>query len=335
MHIHTPKAWLPCASVSILLLLLPHCTPRAFTRRTRICCHHYSTPPLPQYTPFPPPINIWVHGTLLGTTPIYRQPFLTQSRLVVAHELRSSSYLRLAANILAECDPQLFPLSSFYVFCWSGRLSAREREHSARVLLANLQQIRRDYKAQFRTEPHIRIFGHSHGGTVALAMARALHPEDDPPPIEELILLACPVQERSYASVKHAMFKRIISLYSALDFVQVCAPQLLLHQATSFLARINFPPTSKRLFPHQKNLVQTKIKINGRALTHSEFLAKRFLSKFPTIRRAMLTCLEEQRHPETTPPPTNLLCVYTRHMNIAGHTSEVTRAAIESASIPT
>ena len=40
-------------------------------------------------------------------------------------------------------------------------------------------------------------------------------------------MMACPVQAKTMECIKDPMFKRIYSLYSSLDFVQILAPQMV------------------------------------------------------------------------------------------------------------
>ena len=301
-----------------LLVILPQCIMRPIT--TRICCYHSSEKPRTVYTPINPTINVWIHGTLFGLSPTYRRPFLTKPQLLHMHTIPKSTYVRMPADILTTHHPDLFPDASFYLFCWSGRLSLYIREQAADILYKELKIVRANYRQKYKQEPSIRIFGHSHGGNIALALARNITTDlQDPLYVHELILLACPVQERSYPYIKSTMFERIFSLYSSLDFVQICAPQLMLHKASSFLARINWFPFSKQVFPDQENLVQTKIKMNKRALTHGEFVSNQFFTHFAAIRHTMIGLLQSKKSNTSnkpTIPSKHLLSVHTSQIHI-------------------
>src|SRR5690606_24411484 len=121
----------------------------------------------------------------------------------------------IAKTIVAN-DPENFSLKEFYVFCWSGHFSRRERKIAAIKLYYDLIKIVETYKRKYHVYPVIRIFAHSHGGNLALHMAKIKSPLL-PLSIQSLILLACPVQEKTIHLIDTPMFQQIYSLYSSLD----------------------------------------------------------------------------------------------------------------------
>jgi hypothetical protein len=231
--------------------------------------------------PVPPPITIWVHGTK-GTS--NRFPFTPLKRffgckkgLHKALELDKTWHHHELAHVLSSADAAAYPLEHFYLFGWSGKLSFKRRAHAARELLIDLKKVVSAYKATWGVRPFIRIITHSHGGNVVLNMAKLVLPvgSDDDLVIDELLLLACPVQDSTALYIQKPFFKKIYSLYSRADLLQILDPQGLQSIAATLFSR--------RRFPVQDNLVQVKLKINGWALSHVDFMLSRFVRLLPTI----------------------------------------------------
>src|SRR5690606_21498756 len=114
------------------------------------------------------------------------------------------------------------------------------------------------------------IIAHSHGGNLALHMAK-IRTAPSPLTVKSLILLACPVQEKTMHLIDTPMFQRIYSLYSSFDLVQVLAPQLRRSDLTKpYFAKASkgtqkkrgykIPSFSSRLFPQHPHVIQAKIK---------------------------------------------------------------------------
>jgi len=82
--------------------------------------------------------------------------------------------------------------------------------------------------------------------------------------------------------VKDPMFCEIISLYSTMDLIQVIDPQGL-QKCKKTSTKTGKPLFSFRKFDPSPNLKQVKIKIDGRGILHTEFLAQRFLAILPKI----------------------------------------------------
>ena len=132
-------------------------------------------------------------------------------------------------------------------------------------------------------EPRIRLITHSHGGNVALFLSK-INNKSEKIKIYELILLACPVQKKTSQLVKNQMFEKIYSLYSGMDILQVIDPQGM-HEIIKKEARKakETPFFSERRFKPQKNMLQAKLKINGRGILHVEFLLKKFTAVMPYL----------------------------------------------------
>ncbi len=282
----------------LAILILPHCTSKKISHKRVMVTHSRQKINLSQNKNLPPIITVWVHGTFFFSGRSHRKMFRKTPSLKPATSLKPGSYLRAISEALAAGCAQEFPLENSYLFGWSGRLNIKEREYVAHALYRELHNLRTYYQEKTGAMPHIRLIGHSHGASVVLTLA---HVQNNTNPtqkleIEELILLACPVQERTYVCTQDGMFKKIFSLYSKLDLVQICAPQLFHANRSqrSLLTQLKLPPFSGRLFPPQNNLVQAKIRLNGRAIMHSEFVSKRFLSTIAGLRGALHTWLTDQ-----------------------------------------
>ena len=96
------------------------------------------------------------------------------------------------AQWLIHADPQMFNPDNFYIFSWSGRLDFNVRLNAAYDLYKELAPIISQYIKHYGIQPKIRLLAHSHGGNVALNLARVANTSNLT--IDELVLLACPVQ---------------------------------------------------------------------------------------------------------------------------------------------
>ncbi len=287
----------------ITLIHLPGCfIPSRYLMRKNLFIQ--SSPDITSYSypeEQPLTITIWIHGTRLFSRPLYHEQFNSQPGLAHIDTVNSTCKIQTIAYALIGSDPCRFVQEHFYMFGWSGKLCFDERENAAQALQEKLQQLLMYYKSE-GVQPRVRIIGHSHGGNVALNLAHLgctfL--------IDELILLACPVQSKTKHLIKQPLFKQVYVLYSALDIIQILDPQGMYkhkNKASSLFSR--------RQFLHQENLAQMKVKINRRAITHSEFAQKPFLKLLPHI----LDGIDQWHETITyTHDPNNmckLLCVYT------------------------
>ena len=166
-----------------------------------------------------------------------------QKRLHHYEEIAEKYHHRKIAQTLIDNDPDRFCAENFYLFGWSGALSFKERERAARQLYLELKILRQDYKNKYGKEPIIRILAHSHGGNVALLLEQVRDKNDTAFAIEELILLAVPVQTHTMYYTHAPLFKKVYSLYSMFDALQVADPQGLQ------ICKSGSPLFSERLFP--------------------------------------------------------------------------------------
>lgn len=106
----------------------------------------------------------------------------------------------------------------YYTFGWSGYLSRMHREIEAKKLYNALKKEINNLKAK-NIHPKIRIIGFSHAGNLILNMAKNLtyNKEDLPFSIDELIVVAVPIQKETDEYINHPIFKKIYSFYSMSD----------------------------------------------------------------------------------------------------------------------
>lgn len=294
-------------AVSIVLLCAtPACTRRTLKKRLHLSPKELSVS-INKTNYNAPPITVWIHGTRFVRRSFFYGFFKGTPCLRLAKELGTDYHLHHVTRALSKASPNEFPLDTFYLFGWSGKLNVQERTTAAQHLHAELNRIVADYEMQYNCHPHIRIITHSHGGNIALNMAEFKKSDDALQRVNELILLACPVQHNTRKYVEDPLFKKTYSFYSSIDVAQVIAPQFT-HKIHSRKGRIrseiHWPPVSSRRFQAHPKLIQARVKLNGRALFHTEFSAPHFAHLLPHILHAT-EALEnsiERKH---------LLCVYT------------------------
>lgn len=179
-----------------------------------------------------------------------------------------------------------------YTFGWSGNLSAQARKKAAADLAAIICSLKDPSNL-------IRLVTHSHGGNVALYLA------EQGCTIDELILLACPVQTSTAPYVHDPCFKKVYSLHSHSDIMQVLDPQglpalfntLKKHGIEFTLAHLTKlgPLFSSRHFTPERKLKQMKVTHPNRPFLHIEFVLPSFIKKLPQLLATMdKTTTEEQ-----------------------------------------
>lgn len=218
------------------------------------------------------PATIFIHGTLFPFVDLAIRLFDLSLGLTPALEATKFIHGRIP-HILYAADPKQFPIESFYLFGWSGRLSFYARKKAARELYHDLRHF---------TGP-LTIIGHSHGGNVALYLPEVAKENNDTNfKVDRLILLACPVMTLTEEYVKSPVFKKVISLYSTGDSTQIKDPQRLYKETRELSPEcVKVPVFSGRLFPSAPNVIQRRVLLNKRNALHLEFLYKRFMRKLP------------------------------------------------------
>jgi hypothetical protein len=263
----------------------------------------------------PPPITVWVHGTLIFRTPAYYKIFKNRSCLVHAQSLPENHHFKVLADTITERDPEHFSAEEFYIFSWSGKLLHQERINASEKLYNDLVALTIEYQKKYNCYPVIRIITHSHGGNVALNMAKI---KDQPFPlrIKSLILLACPVQDRTMHFINTPLFERVYSLYSSFDLIQIIAPQFHQNRPVDLMPlkkrrRYKMPLFSSRVFPHHPHVMQAKIKIDHYPISHTRFSTTEFAQILPNILQTLDTW-DEQAQKNNTLHKHKLLCIYHR-----------------------
>lgn len=274
-----------CNYVIFVLLFVPGCHHQRdiIKKRTRIPVHssRINTHLEIDIAKTKPPITIWIHGTRLFKSKAFQELFGKQPGLIAASEVDQNYGFSAIARTLAAHAPDRFPLKTFYIFGWSGKLKASAREQAAICLYQEIKKLIHTFETGYYYTPRIQIISHSHGGNVALNLPRVKH-RNDPLVVNELVLLACPVQTRTMPLISDPMFTHVSSLYSSFDFIQVIAPELKkYHKAAT--GSLKFPPFSRRRFIPHPHLIQVKIKVDGRAIGHNEFVQQPFLQLLPSI----------------------------------------------------
>lgn len=253
-------------------------------------------------------ITIFIHGTLLFPNLIFMLPpirhfFYCPPGLTKAKKLSIKYQMAKIARTLSAEDKKRFNLNNFYLFGWSGCLNATARKNAAHELYCALQKICKKNK-----QNKIRLITHSHGGNVALYLRLIAQEESKANcklnninsssvnintkyahdntyfTIEELILLACPVQERTAEFISDPFFRKVYSFHSDYDLIQVIDPQAIhdiLDHYKSFYSASLGPLFSERHFNHSSNLKQVQIKINNYSLSHIDFLFLKFIKLLP------------------------------------------------------
>lgn len=283
-----------------MLLVFSSCTHRRHLIKKYMCVQPTEPIKAAQCKQVEPIVTVWVHGTRFGLDPLYKKNFGGKPGLVHLHELPKQHQLTKRMKALADQCADYFPYETVYCFCWSGRLSSKEREWTAEILHQNLVDLIKQYQKEHGHVPAIRFVCHSHGGNVVLNLARVNADTETKIEIEELILFACPVQCENKDCAQNEMFKHIYSFYSPLDFVQILAPQWVCCVYNAQGEKINCKkrcfPLSGRRFEQAPHIHQAWIKMNGCAISHSDFSSCKFLRLLPELLDTMDQAYEN--HPE-------------------------------------
>lgn len=112
----------------------------------------------------------------------------------------------------------------FYTFGWDGFLSQKSRISSANVLYSSLLTEISKIKNMLNLKDQnleLILIGHSHGGNVLLNLAKINKEINGDLKVDKLILLGTPVQSETEELINDEMFRKIYSLYSTDDMVQI------------------------------------------------------------------------------------------------------------------
>lgn len=235
-------------------------------------------------------ITIWIHGTKFFFNYFFPTLFYCPLGITPVLNLEKKYHHRSIAQILCQKDPVRFNLSTFYLFGWSGKLSFQAREMAAEQLYQALKLLVAEYNNKYGKKPFIRIIAHSHAGNVVLNMVK-IKDADSTIKISELILLACPVQEKTASLVTDPFFEKIYSIFSTSDSVQILDPQGLYRIKKD---ETKPPFFSQRLFAAQPHIVQVALKLNGQSPMHMGFLFGKFLNILPPVLDELDVWIKEQ-----------------------------------------
>lgn len=225
-----------------------------------------------------PTVTIFIHGTRIFPKFYAQELFYSPEGFNHISAIEEASHMHTIARALEDSDPQKYPYEQFYTFGWNGNLDFKERKKASEDLYKALKELCAIYVDQYGIRPRLRIITHSHGGNVALnlaAVAREGH--DTLFFVDELIMLAVPVQQKTKDLVTEPSFGRIYSLFSSNDMIQVIDPQGI------YKKNIDAPIFSERYFNAYPHVLQAKIKMQGHFLLHIEFLMEKLFKHLPAI----------------------------------------------------
>ncbi len=238
-------------------------------------------------------ITIFIHGTLppdpMLRIPMVQRFFTCPKGITPLADLTDSHSKDILATLCTK-HPEEFPKEHCYTFGWSGTLKHTARKEAAHNLYSCLTELKKNYD-----NPTISLLTHSHGGNVALCLKHICDTNNNPHnlTIEELILLACPVQTETLTAITGSLFKEIYSLHSHHDLLQVLDPQGVytfldnlknhgLEFTMNNLKQLG-PLFSERHFPPDSAVKQLNVQYPRRELLHIEFLLPEFMSELPSL----------------------------------------------------
>lgn len=222
------------------------------------------------------PNTVFIHGTLFHVKQYLVHALDCQLGFNHAEKQRFKFLMGHIPHILSKADPEEFPLKNFYLYGWSGSLSFEKRKEAALDLYHHLKKL----------SGPITLIGHSHGANVALNLAEIAQEHNDTEfKIDRLIMLAGPVQEATAHLIKSPIFKRIYSIYSTADMLQILDPQGTYKETKKISKEKNqkAPFFSKRTFEAAPNLIQIRIFLDWQSPSHIGFILKRFIKKLPLV----------------------------------------------------
>jgi len=266
----------------------------------------------------PHTITVWIHGTRFESDfireklikNIFYRAYIKDGLLhETAYKKRSN--FRIISQNLSQQECTRFKPDNFYIFGWSGELRIKKRKVAAKKLYKSLLQLINRYKAKHGITPKIRFITHSHGGNVALHFAKINDKSAEKIKVSELVLLACPVQEKTAHLIASKTFEKIYSIYSGIDMIQVLDPQGLHKARKKAVKKIEKPFFSERAFVPQKNLTQVKIKINRRGIAHIEFILTRFAKILPHLLQEIDAWIKTENNDPDSHKKSRLLKIYT------------------------
>lgn len=254
-------------------------------------------------------ITIWIHGTMVPMPEFAKRSYCRIGLgLHPINAYAPTDHLYNIARVLTELDPDNFDIEHYYTYGWPGNISFAQRQEAGAQLYHEICNLIEEYQAIYNETPFVRIIGHSHGGNVILNIAHALK-HNRPITIDEIILLATPVQDATKEYVCHDCFKKVYAFYSKTDITQIIDPQGLYADGQSTKLY------SERTFDYHDKLRQAAIKIQGYSIAHIDFIRMKFIVYLPELLKKLdhicATVIPEQK-------------MYNKILNIEKHRGEIT-----------
>lgn len=260
-----------------LCLVLTGCLPKkSFYRRKAFLKRTCYIAPLTEG-----PTTIFVHGTKTSLISRLVHQCDYPEGVIASRHTQTRSVMTNIGYTLSATDPVAFPRDSFYYYTWPGKLSFASRLRAAEKL----------YSIAHEHKGPLTIITHSHGCNVALNLAYWAEKNNDSLfVVDKLILLAPPVQEVTKQYTVSPVFKRIYSLYSSADVMQVSDPQALYWESYAYSKPVtNIPLFSRRTFEPAPHIIQVRILLDWQSPGHLNFLLHRFLKNLSAIIN-LVTC---------------------------------------------
>jgi hypothetical protein len=211
----------------------------------------------------PPVVTVWVHGTRADSFPGPLQRVAISVRdkifphtlglLHLSPQSDKPNYDSMRAHFLGTLAPTLVQQNYVYSFGWSGKLNLQARQAASRELFAHLKQLYYELLEKTGYAPIFILVGHSHGGNVILHLAEIQDPDGFELSIAKAILLGCPVQQNTAHLVNSPCFKRVYSLHSHTDMIQVMDMQGIhkkKHEKKPLFSQRHFLPHPKLVQAH-------------------------------------------------------------------------------------
>jgi len=245
----------------IILLAALACT--SFAGHNRVAVKIYGNCEITKDKTHDNYVTIWVHGLKL---------FGTYKRGLGLHRSsefkRRNSLTRVMEALQASYDDP-FSREHVYGFIWSAEFSLKGREKAAADLNMAIEKLAEQYHFGKPGAPKLRVVGFSEGVNVVLSLAKYKHPGAYE--VDELILLAGPVQYSTAYLVHDDLFHHVFNLYSTGDYVQLIDIQKI------YDLDCTHPILTTRRFCDAPNLIQIKARTNGHAMGHFGFNSQKFV----------------------------------------------------------
>ncbi len=244
-----------------------------------------------------PPITIFIHGTVppdpVLAIPLVQRFFQCPKGLISLSDVDDCHTKDILTKLCSKY-PKEYPQEHCYMFGWSGILKHAARKAAAFDLYKELADLSKDYTANGMA-PRLHVVTHSHGGNVALCLKNVSEKYNNHAnlSIDKLILLACPIQMETADYINDKIFKKVYSIHSHQDLLQIIDPQgfhTFLENLKNFGLEFTLsnlkelgPLFSERHFPKNSAVTQLNVKYPHRDLLHIEFLLPEFIQALPTL----------------------------------------------------